>query len=118
MFIFVAYQLPASATLLYYHVLQILSTTFFNFFRLVFALSKKALKTCCFLLIVVAVFSNLGYYTPWNQQKSTTFFDFFTKWRFYQNIQFFCVFLCTLYIFIVLSKIPHRYYSFSHHRHH
>ena len=45
-----AYQLSASATRLYYHVLRTLSTTFFNFFDFVFALSTKALKTHHFLV--------------------------------------------------------------------
>ena len=40
-----------ATALLYYHVLFYLSTTFFNFFQLVFALSKKALKTRCFSVV-------------------------------------------------------------------
>ena len=38
-----------SATLLYYHMLCFLSTTFFNFFRLASALSTKALELCLML---------------------------------------------------------------------
>ena len=55
MFICCAYWLSASATRLYYHVFRTLSTTFFNFFRFIFALSKKAPKTYRFVLFVVVV---------------------------------------------------------------
>ena len=59
MFILFAYRLFTSATRLYYHVAFCLSTTFFNFFQLVSALSKKAFKTRCFSFFVVAVCDSL-----------------------------------------------------------
>ena len=38
-------HLLSATAFIYYHLLFRLSTTFFNFFRFIFALSKKALKT-------------------------------------------------------------------------
>ena len=81
-------HLLSATAFIYYHLLLSLSTTFFNFFWFVFAISKKALKTHLFCWFVVAVFSNLGYYTPWSRQKSTPFFKIFSKWQNKQNPQF------------------------------
>ena len=54
-----------ATTRLYYHVFQTLSTTFFNFFRFIFALSKKAFKThrcfCCFVVVVCDSFVRLSH---------------------------------------------------------
>ena len=103
-YILFSYQCSSlSATaFIYYHLLLSLSTTFFNFFWFVFALSKKALKTHLFCWFVVAVFSNLGYYTPWSRQKSTPFFKIFSKWHFDWFYNFCTLFLCTLYIVLFL----------------
>ena len=65
-----------------YHVLLSLSTTFFNFFQLVFALSKKVLKTCCFSVVCCCrVQQPWLIYTP-VRQKSTTFLKILPKRHF------------------------------------
>ena len=97
-------HLLSATAFIYYHLLLSLSTTFFNFFRFVFALSKKALKTHLFCRFVVAVFSNLGYYTPWSRQKSTLFFKIFSKWQNKQNPQFLCRKLWILYKYYLLNN--------------
>ena len=102
MFICVAYQFSASATRLYYHVSLCLSTTFFNFFRFVFALSKKALKTYLFQLLCYCRVQQPWIIYPLKQQKSTLFLKLFPKRHFDQNAYFFYFFLCILYIFIQL----------------
>ena len=101
-YILFSYQcsLLSATAFIYYHLLLSLSTTFSNFFRFIFALSKKALKTHLFCWFVVAVFSNLGYYTPWGRQKSTPFFKIFSKWHFDWFYNFYTLFLCTLYIIL------------------
>ena len=125
MFICVAYQFSASATRLYYHVSLCLSTTFFNFFRFVFALSKKALKTHLFQLLCYCRVQQ-----PWIiytsiLTKVNTILHFFQKMSTQLKYTIFArkivYFAQTIYLFCsfkVLSRIPLHLYSFLHHRSH
>ena len=95
---------------------------FFQLFLILFSLFQRRLlklvNSCCFMLFIVVVFSNLGYYTPKYQQKSTIFFNFFSKWHFDQTTQFLSIFLYILHNFTILSKILRHSDSFLLHTNH
>ena len=81
------------------------------FFDLIFALSKKALKTYRFLLVCCCVVQQPWLIYTHNQQKSTLFFKIFPKGHFDQYAQFNPKFLCILYTTTVQSRILHHFHN-------
>ena len=87
----------SSATLISYHVLFDLSTTFFNFFRLILALSKKAFRTPRCLVFVVVVrdsFVNIHPGIDKSQQHFSIFFQNVTFTKTYNFSAINCLY-CT-----------------------
>ena len=79
---------------------------FSTFFQLVFALSKKALKTCCFSVVCCCRVQQLWLIYTCLQQKSTIFYKIFLKGQVDQSAQFFFHFLCTMHNMKQAQKIP------------
>ena len=122
-------RIPTSVLISYLHqqltyiimcceLCQQLFLTFLILFSLFQRRLLKLVNSCCFMLFIVVVFSNLGYYTPKYQQKSTIFFNFFSKWHFDQTTQFLSIFLYILHNFTILSKILRHSDSFLLHTNH
>ena len=79
---------------------------FSTFFQLVFALSKKALKTRCFSVVCCCRVQQPWLIYTCLQQKSTIFYKIFSKGQVDQSAQFFFHFLCTMHNMKQAQKIP------------
>ena len=88
--------------------LSICQQLFSTFFQLIFALSKKALKTRCFSVVCCCRVQQPWLIYTCIQQKSTIFLKIFSKRQLDQYAQFSFLFLCTLYTSIKnnTSEIP------------